>query len=158
MSCLRVGAFFVLREAFTGNRRDQTRGAGWEYVHVAIDGASRITFAAILPDETKRSVLAFLHDAIANFASLGIKVSHLMTDNGSAYRSKLFANALATLHIRHLFTKPYTPRTNDKAERFIQIPPARMSLRRFLLKLLSPRLPSPSLPSSLQLASPSLYS
>jgi transposase InsO family protein len=104
----------------TGNRRDRVAGAGWEYVHVAIDDASRIAFAAILPDETKHSALRFLHDALSYFASLGIKVARLMTDNASAYRSQLFAKALAALRIRHLFTKPYTPRTNGKAERFIQ--------------------------------------
>jgi len=104
----------------TGDRRDQTRGAGWEYVHVAIDDASRIAFAQILPDERKQSALTFLHNALAYFSSLGIKVERLMTDNGSAYRSKLFAAALRELRIRHLFTKPYTPKTNGKAERFIQ--------------------------------------
>jgi transposase InsO family protein len=104
----------------TGDRRDRVAGAGWEYVHVAIDDASRIAFAQILPDERKASALTFLHNALAYFASLGIKVQRLMTDNGSAYRSKLFAAALRQLHIRHLFTKPYTPKTNGKAERFIQ--------------------------------------
>jgi transposase InsO family protein len=104
----------------TGNRRDRVAGAGWEYVHVAIDDATRIAFAQILPDERKASALTFLHNAIAYFASLGIKTQRLMTDNGSAYRSKLFAAALRQLRIRHLFTKPYTPKTNGKAERFIQ--------------------------------------
>jgi transposase InsO family protein len=104
----------------TGNRRDRVAGAGWEYVHVAIDDASRIAFAQILPDERIHSALRFLHHALAHFASLGIKVQRLMSDNGSAYRSALFAAALRARRIRHLFTKPYTPRTNGKAERFIQ--------------------------------------
>ena len=71
----------------TGNRRDRVAGAGWEYVHVAIDDASRIAFASILPDETKHSAMTFLHDALAYFRSLGIKVARLMTDNGSACQS-----------------------------------------------------------------------
>ncbi len=104
----------------TGNRRDRVAGAGWEYVHVAIDDASRIAFAQILPDERIASTLSFLQNALTYFASLGVKVQRLMTDNGPAYRSKPFAAALARRRIRHLFTKPYTPRTNGKAERFIQ--------------------------------------
>jgi transposase InsO family protein len=104
----------------TRNRRDHAHGVGWEYVHVAIDDASRIAFAQILPDETTLSNLRFLHNALRHFASLGVHVQRLMTDNGVGYRSKLFASELAKLGIRHLFTKPYTPRTNGKAERFIQ--------------------------------------
>jgi transposase InsO family protein len=104
----------------THDRRDETRGAGYEYVHVAIDDCSRIAFAQILPDETHHSVRRFLYNALHYFASLGIRVRRLMTDNGSAYRSKYIASDLRQLDIRHLFTKPYTPRTNGKAERFIQ--------------------------------------
>ena len=104
----------------TGNRRDKVDGAGWEYVHVAIDDASRIAFAQILPDERTSSALRFLHDALAYFASLGISAQRIMTDNGSAYRSHAFASALRSRRLRHIFTKPYTPRTNGKAERFIQ--------------------------------------
>jgi len=104
----------------TGNPRDEVRGAGYEYVHIAIDDASRLAFAQILPDEGQHSTLRFLHNALSYFATLGIKVQRLMTDNGNAYRSRLFAAALGPLHIRHLFTKPYTPKTNGKAERFIQ--------------------------------------
>ncbi len=104
----------------TGDRRDETRGAGYEYVHVAIDDCSRIAFAQILPDETHHSVRCFLYNALQHFASLGIRVRRLMTDNGAAYRSKYIASDLRQLNIRHIFTKPYTPRTNGKAERFIQ--------------------------------------
>jgi len=104
----------------THDRRDETRGAGYEYVHVAIDDASRIAFAQILPDETHHSVRRFLYNALHHFASLGIRVRRLMTDNSSAYRSKYIASDLRKLEIRHLFTRPYTPRTNGKAERFIQ--------------------------------------
>ena len=104
----------------TGNPRDHSRGAGYEYVHVAIDDASRIAFAQILPDETTQSVRRFLSNALQHFASLGIKIQRLMTDNGPAYRSRLLACDLHQLHIRHIFTKLYTPKTNGKAERFIQ--------------------------------------
>ena len=110
-----------LGHRITGDRqRDHTRGAGWEFVHVAIDDASRLAFAQIMPDETKHSALAFLQAALAYFASLGVKIQRLMSDNGSAYRSKLFARLTHQLGLRHLFTRPYTPRTNGKAERFIQ--------------------------------------
>jgi len=104
----------------TGDRRDQSRGAGWEYVHVAIDDASRIAYAEILPDEKYGSVEIFLKKALSYFASLGIKVERLMSDNGAAYRSRPIAAFLRSKDIRHIFTKPYTPKTNGKAERFIQ--------------------------------------
>jgi transposase InsO family protein len=104
----------------TGDLKDHVPGAGWEFVHVAIDDASRIAYAQILPDERRESVLLFLRNALAYYASLGIKVEALMSDNGPAYRSLLVAKTLRHLGIRHLFTRPYTPRTNGKAERFIQ--------------------------------------
>ena len=104
----------------TGNPKDHVPGAGWEYVHVAIDDASRIAYAQILPDERHQSVLTFLHNALTYYASLGIKVERLMSDNGPAYRSAPIAATLRHLGIRHIFTRPYTPRTNGKAERFIQ--------------------------------------
>ena len=105
----------------TGNRQlDHVRGAGWEFVHVAIDDASRIAFAKIMPDETAQSAIAFLQTALAYFASLGIKAQRLMSDNGPCYQSKLFAAHLRSLGIRHIRTRPYRPQTNGKAERFIQ--------------------------------------
>lgn len=104
----------------TGNPQDHTRGAGYEYVHVAIDDATRIAFARIMPDEGQHSAIAFLHAALAYFRSLGIKAKSIMSDNGSCYRSKLMARSCRSLRLRHLFTRPYTPRTNGKAERFIQ--------------------------------------
>jgi transposase InsO family protein len=104
----------------TGNRRDEVRGAGWEYVHVAIDDASRIAFARLMPDEGQHSALAFLQAALAYFRSLDIEVKSIMTDNGSCYISKLLAQACRTARLRHLFTRPYRPQTNGKAERFIQ--------------------------------------
>jgi transposase InsO family protein len=104
----------------TANRRDLVKGAGWEYVHLAIDDASRIAFARIMPDESKHSASAFLHNALAYFRSLGIEPQAIMSDNGACYISKLFAQSRQALGLRHLFTRPYTPRTNGKAEWFIQ--------------------------------------
>ena len=104
----------------TGDRRDSVDGAGWEYVHVAIDDHSRIAFSAIYPDEKQASVLAFLHAALAYYTRLGIRFKALLTDNGPAYRSRAFAAACRVLGLKHRFTRPYTPRTNGKAERFIQ--------------------------------------
>jgi transposase InsO family protein len=104
----------------TGNRRDSVEGAGWEYVHVAIDDHSRIAFSAIYPDEKQASVLDFLHAALAYYARLGIRFRAVLTDNGPAYRSRHFAQVCHALGLKHRFTRPYTPRTNGKAERFIQ--------------------------------------
>jgi len=103
---------------FAGHHR--ARGAGWECVHVAIDDAARIGFTQILPDEKKESAIAFLEAALAFYAHLGVKVERVMTDNGSAYRSKAFKAALSRHGLKHIRTKPYTPKTNGKAERFIQ--------------------------------------
>ena len=104
----------------TGNRRHSVDGAGWEYVHVAIDDHSRIAFSAIYPDEKQTSTVAFLHAALAYYARLGIRFKALLTDNGPAYRSRAFAQTCRALVIKHRFTLLYTPRTNGKAERFIQ--------------------------------------
>jgi len=104
----------------TGDRRDSVDGAGWECVHVAIDDHSRVGFSQAYPDETRASAIAFLRAAVAYYASLGVTIARLLTDNGSAYRSKAFATTCCELGIKHRFTRPYTPRTNGKAERFIQ--------------------------------------
>jgi len=95
-------------------------GAGWEFVHVCIDDASRIAFSRIFPDEKKQSAVAFLEAALAYYASLGITVRRVMTDNGACYKSHAFREACRRLRLKHIRTKPYTPRTNGKAERFIQ--------------------------------------
>ena len=95
-------------------------GIGWEFVHVCIDDASRIAFSRVLKDERKASAIAFLEAAVAYYASLGIKVERVMTDNGSCYLSRDFAKACKKLGLKHIRTKPYTPKTNGKAERFIQ--------------------------------------
>lgn len=104
----------------TGNRQDSVEGAGWEYVHVAIDDHSRIAFSAIYPDETKASVLHFLDAALAHYARLGIRFKAILTDNGPAYRSHAMATACRKLGLKHRFTRPYTPRTNGKGKCFIQ--------------------------------------
>jgi transposase InsO family protein len=106
----------------TGDRKGQgnDRGIGWEFVHVAIDDASRIAFVQIMPDDTKQSAVAFLSAALDYYASLGIKVARLMTDNGGCYRATAFRHACNSHGLRHIFTRPYTPRTNGKAERFVQ--------------------------------------
>jgi len=103
-----------------GDRSRRSRGAGWEFVHVAVDDASRIAYVEVLGDERKESASDFLRRALAYYRILGIGVERLMTDNGSCYRSKLFNKLCAAHGIRHLYTRPYTPKTNGKAERFIQ--------------------------------------
>jgi transposase InsO family protein len=106
----------------TGNKGkgQRSRGAGWEFVHVCIDDATRIAYVEVLTDEKATTCIAFLRRAIRFYAAHGIQVERLMTDNGSGYRSKLHAIACRTLGIRHLRTRPYRPRTNGKAERFIR--------------------------------------
>lgn len=104
----------------TGNRRDSVEGIGWEHLHVAIDDCSRLAYTEVLPGLGREHATGFLERALAWFGRLGISVERVMTDNGSAYRSKLFAQALDRAGIRHVRTRPYTPRTNGKAERFIQ--------------------------------------
>ena len=104
----------------TGRPEKRSRGAGWEYLHVAIDDHSRIAFAAILPDQTHQSAIGFLGMARDHFTRFGITMQRLLTDNGPCYRNRLFAQMLAQHNIKHRFTRPYTPRTNGKAERFIQ--------------------------------------
>jgi transposase InsO family protein len=95
-------------------------GIGWEFVHVCIDDASRVAFVQVMPNQRKESAVAFLEAAVAYFAELGVRIERVMTDNGSCYRSKSFRAACQRLGLRQIFTKPYTPKTNGKAERFIQ--------------------------------------
>jgi transposase InsO family protein len=106
----------------TGNRfdrRDQGK-KGWEFVHVCVDDASRLAYVEVLADEKSTTAIAFLRRAIAFYGLHGIETEAVMTDNGSAYRSTLHALACRALGIRHLRTRPYRPRTNGKAERFIR--------------------------------------
>ena len=112
----------------TGHRKSQfKRGGGhgrgvtgWECVHVCVDDATRLAFAEVLPDERTTTVIGFLRRAVAFYRSHGITVERLMTDNGSAYRSAAHALACRAMGIRHIRTRPYRPRTNGKAERFIR--------------------------------------
>jgi transposase InsO family protein len=87
---------------------------------VAIDDASRLAFSQIRRDQKKESAIAFLKEAVTYYRSLGMKVTGIMTDNGSCYRAKAFARACRKLGLKHIFTRPYRPQTNGKAERFIQ--------------------------------------
>jgi transposase InsO family protein len=122
----KLGRFHKVGHRITGDRTGQSRlrargqGTGWEFVHVCIDDASRIAFSQILPDEKKESAVAFLNAAIAYYAGLGITVTRVMTDNGSCYKSNAFRSACKALGLKHIRTRPYTPKTNGKAERFIQ--------------------------------------
>jgi transposase InsO family protein len=115
----------------TGNRRSKSHNtytadgrrigdAGWEFVHVCVDDHSRLAYAEVLSDEKALTAIGFLRRAVAFYNSHGITIQRLMTDNGSAYRSNAHAIACRELAIRHLTTQPYRPRTNGKAERFIQ--------------------------------------
>jgi transposase InsO family protein len=98
----------------------KNRGIGWEHLHVAVDDASRLAYTEMLPDEKKESACAFLTRALAFFQTHGVSVERVMSDNGSAYRSHLFKSLVADAGLKHIRTRPYTPRTNGKAERFIQ--------------------------------------
>jgi len=108
------------RHRVNGDRRTRSRGIGWEYVHVAIDDATRLVYVEVLEDEKAVTAVGFLRRAVAHFAAFGIRVERLMTDNGNAYRSAVHALACKALGIKHLRTRPYRPRTNGKAERFIR--------------------------------------
>jgi transposase InsO family protein len=118
----KLGRFNRIGHRITGDRKGQSnsRGVGWEFVHVAIDDHSRIAFAKIMASEKKRSATSFLKAALVYYASLGIKVERVMTDNGSCYKSFAFRRLCKRLRLKHIRTKPYTPKTNGKAERFIQ--------------------------------------
>jgi transposase InsO family protein len=102
------------------NRRARGEGLGWEFAHVAIDDASRIAFVQMKPDEKAVSAVAFIKEAVAYYESLGVTVSRVMTDNGSCYKAFDFRDACCKLSLSHVRTRPYTPKTNGKAERFIQ--------------------------------------
>jgi transposase InsO family protein len=104
----------------TGNPRDETRGAGWEFLYVAVDDHSRIAYTALYPDETAQSSASFLAEAVAYFQRFGIATRRVLTDNGPCFYAHHFAHACRDLGIAHKRTRIYTPRTNGKAERFIQ--------------------------------------
>jgi transposase InsO family protein len=104
----------------TGNPQDETRGAGWEFLYVAVDDHSRMAYVAMMPDEKAVSASSFLRDAAAYFARHNIRLRRVMTDNGPCFISDRFKAACGSLQLSHIRTRIYTPRTNGKAERFIQ--------------------------------------
>ena len=129
----RLGRIVVPGHRATGNRRVRADrvwvregghrkrgGAGWEFVHVCVDDATRLAYAEVLDDERGQTAAAFLGRAVRWFRSMGVSVERVMSDNGSCYRSMVHAAACRELALKHLFTQPYRPRTNGKAERFIQ--------------------------------------
>lgn len=116
----RLGRIRGVGHRITGQRQHRNRGIGWDAVHLAIDDHSRVSFARILPNEAGFSCVQFLREAVDYYAALGVRIERVMTDNGSGYVSKAFKAACIELGIRHVRTRPYTPKTNGKAERFVQ--------------------------------------
>ena len=118
----KLGKFNRIGHRITSDRTGQSnaRGVGWEYLHLAIDDHSRLAYSEILPDEKRGSCLRFLFNALRFFRRHGVRVERVMTDNGSSFRSFRYAKAVRRLKIKHLRTRPYTPKTNGKAERFVQ--------------------------------------
>ena len=104
----------------TGNRRGSRKGIGWEYVHVCVDDATRLAYVEVLPDEKAATAVGFLRRAVSHYAAYGIRVQKVLTDNGPAYISIIHKIACQALGIKHSRTRPYRPRTNGKAERFIR--------------------------------------
>ena len=113
----KLGKFDQVGHRITGDRKGQSNSrGGWEFVHVCIDDASRVAFSRIMKSERKACAVAFLKAAVAYYKSLGVTILRVMTDNGSCYRSRAFAKACRQLGIKHVRTRPYTPRTNGKAD------------------------------------------
>jgi transposase InsO family protein len=104
----------------TGDRRGKSRDMGYDCLHVTIDDVTRLGYVEVLPDEKRQSTTGFLVRALRWFRNRGVKVDRVMTDDGSGYVAKLFRKALRILGMRHIRTRPHTPKTNGKAERFIQ--------------------------------------
>ena len=116
----KLGRIGRVGHRITGNRRTRVRGIGWEFVHVAVDDASRLAYVEVLGDEGGVTTTKFLWRALAWFRRHGVRVRRLLTDNGNGYISDRFARLCRSAGLRHRRTRPYTPRTNGKAERFIQ--------------------------------------
>jgi transposase InsO family protein len=116
----KLGRIGHIGHRITGDRRRQARGIGWELVHVCIDDCSRVAYAEVLVDEKGPTVAAFLRRAVTWFRRRGVRVRRVLTDNGPGYRSRAFAAACRARRLVHRRTRPYTPRTNGKAERFIR--------------------------------------
>lgn len=117
----KLGSIDGVGHRITGDRAlNRNRGIGWDMVHLAIDDHSRVSFALIKADELGTSCAQFLREAVAYYGSLGVRIDRVMTDNGCGYVSKAFRAACVELGIRQVRTRPYTPKTNGKAERFVQ--------------------------------------
>ncbi|HYL03933.1 MAG TPA: IS481 family transposase [Steroidobacteraceae bacterium] len=118
----KLGRIVKVGHRITGDHsgHHSRQGPGWEYLHIAIDDASRVAYAQLLPDEDAECTVAFLRAAVAYYAALNVRIKGVYTDNALVYRGRDFATACAQLGLSHHYTKPYTPRTNGKAERFIQ--------------------------------------
>ena len=116
----KLGRFRHPGHRVTRDRSRSSPGVGWEYVHVCVDDHSRVAFTQLYPNERADSATAFLTAAVAYYRRLGITVRRILTDNGGCYRSRAFNARCRQLGIRHRYTRPFTPRTNGKAERFIQ--------------------------------------
>lgn len=116
----KLGKIDGVGHRITGDRSRRRRGAGWEFLHVCVDDHSRLAYSELLADEKGITATGFLVRAVDWFQRHGVTVRRVMTDNGSCYRSHLFQTTLHSLGARHVRTRPYTPRTNGKAERFIQ--------------------------------------
>jgi transposase InsO family protein len=116
----KLGRIRGVGHRITGDRIHRARGVGWEFVHVAIDDASRLAYAEVLKNERTACATAFLRRTIAWFSARGVRVQSLLTDNGSCYVSHRFTKTCQSMGLRHIRTRPYRPCTNGKAERFIQ--------------------------------------
>lgn len=116
----KLGRFQRPGHRITGDRQVKSRGSGWEYVHLAIDDHSRVSFGAIEPDESGISACKALIKTVRYYRSLGVHFERVLTDNGACYKSRRFRRLVRRLGMRHLRTRPYTPRTNGKAERLVQ--------------------------------------
>src|ERR1022692_2604912 len=116
----KLGRIKLIGHRITGNRRQRARGAGWEFLHVAVDDASRLAYAEVLANERSPTAVVFLRHLVAWYSGHHVNVKGIMTDNGSCFVSHRFAAACRKLGLRHLRTRPYRPCTNGKAERFIQ--------------------------------------
>jgi transposase InsO family protein len=116
----KLGRIQGVGHRITGQRRHTTRGIGWEFLHVAIDDHSRVAYLELLADERGETVAGFLRHALRWFRARGVRVRRILTDNGSGYVSRSFRATCRALHVGHQRTRLYTPRTNGKAERFIQ--------------------------------------
>jgi transposase InsO family protein len=116
----RLSRFWRPGHRLTGSRLMQSDGAGYQFMHVAVDDHARVAYGELYRDERGTSCARFLARLVGYYRRLGIKISRILTDNGTGYRSKRFRRACARLGIKHCFTRPYRPQTNGKAERFIQ--------------------------------------